>query len=183
MKTLKKIVMGSAWLLAMNLSTAQADAYSWLNHFDLVSGNPRELVLSSNSTSSGVGGGLTGVVVKSTAVGSTFTDGGNKVVQMALDLPPQPAGITIRAVRVCYESANTASYISQIRIAEVQNPPSSAIVRMDDATPLNAVGPTCVNSKATSITVGSNPLLLSLRFSFNSTADAIVIRGLGVILG
>jgi hypothetical protein len=183
MKTFAKLIFGGLWLLGTGLSSAQADTTQWINHFDLLSGNPRELFLTTNSTSSGVGGGLTGVVARSSSVGEVFSDNGNKVVQMALNLPPQPAGITIRGIRVCYESTNTATYVSQIRLAEVQNPPSTASVKFDDPTDLTVAGPNCVTSKVANVAVGNGPLLLSLRLFFGNTNDAIVIRGLGVILG
>jgi hypothetical protein len=185
MKTFAKILFGGFWLLAMGLSSAQADTVDWINHFDLLSGNPSNLTLTTNSTSSGIGGGLTGVVVKSRTVGDVFPDGGNKVVHMALNLPPQPAGIAIRGVRICYESTSIATYVTQTRIAEVQNPPSIAAVKMDDVTDLNLPGANCVtvSGPGSNIAVGNGPLLLSLRFNFGSINDAIVIRGLGIILG
>jgi len=102
----------------------------WLNHFDLLSGNIDELTTTFNSTSSGVGGGLTGLVIQSVTVGDVFlAGGGNKVVQMALDLPKETK---ITGVRVCYENTSNASFITQIRLAQVQNPPSSAMVKLDD---------------------------------------------------
>lgn len=164
-----------------------ADATYWLNHFDLLSGNESELFVSHNSTSSGVGGGLTGAVFTSSSIGEKFSDGGNKVALMAIDLAPQPAGINIRGVRVCYESTSPRTYVSQVRIAEVQNPPATAIVKMDDGTDLTLAGPNCVDSaKAVNIAIPSKttgPLLLNLRFNFGATSDALVIRGLGIILG
>ena len=185
MKTFSKSILAGFWLLAMGLSSAQADTVQWINHFDLLSGYPADLTISANSTSSGVGGGLTGAVVRSRTVGDVFPGGGNKVAHMALNLPPQPAGITIRGVRVCYESTSIATYVTQTRIAEVQNPPSVAAVKMDDPKDLNVAGPQCVDvtGPGASIPVGNGPLLFSLRFNFGSIADAIVIRGLGIILG
>jgi len=48
-------------------------------------------------------------------------------------------------------------------------------------------GPNCVDSaKAVNIAIPSKttgPLLLNLRFNFGATSDALVIRGLGIILG
>jgi hypothetical protein len=156
----------------------------WLNHFDLLPGGD-ELTTSHNSTSSGVGGGLTGLVIESTTTGDTFIAGGNKVVHMAVEVPPL-TGFLVRKVRVCYEVANTSqdtpSFITQIRLAQVQNPPSSAVVMLDDGTDLTDPGPVCVSSAATSIDPGLGPLLLSLRLNFGDTADKIVIRGLGLRL-
>ena len=183
MSIVNKNLLRGMLLSLVSLSTAQADSLHWINHFDLISGDPHELILSSHSTSSGIGDGLTGVVVKSTSVGSKFSDGGHKVAHMALQLPVLPLGMNVRGVRVCYELSGKSAYISQIRIDEVQNPPSRAIVKLDDATHLTAKGPVCVNSKATNIATNNGPLLFSLRFNFASTTDAIVIRGLGFYLG
>ena len=150
----------------------------WLNHFDLLPGGP-ELSTSFRSTSSGIGGGLTGLVIQSTTTGSTFGDGGNKVVHMAVQVPPI---FPVFGVRVCYELTSSSSFITQIRLAQVQNPPSSALVLLDDATALTAPGPICVNSAQ--LSPGINPvagaLLLSLRLNFGSTSNMIVVRGLGL---
>src|SRR2546427_10796307 len=59
----------------------------WLNHFDLLAG-AREVRTFHDSTSSGVGGGLTGVVIRSYTAGDKFLDGGNKVVHMAVESAP-----------------------------------------------------------------------------------------------
>lgn len=159
----------------------------WLNHFDLVSGKPAELATTSDSTTSGVGGGLTGLVIQTTpgflpgTPADVFSDNGNKVVQMALDLPKETK---ITGVRVCYENSASTSFISQIRLAQIQDPPSSAAVMLDDATDLNAVGPVCVNSATTSKAIKSKngPVLLSLRVNMANAIDKIVIRGLGVFV-
>jgi hypothetical protein len=104
---------------------------------------------------------------------------------MVIDLAPQPAGINIKGIKVCYESTSTLSFISQIRISEVQNPPSTALVRLDDGTDLSSVGPLCVDSRAVNFPIPTTkgPLLLNIKFNFGTTKDAVVIRGLGVILG
>jgi hypothetical protein len=156
----------------------------WLNHFDLVSGKPAELATTSDSTTSGVGAGLTGLVIQSGVTGTpgdVFIDTGNKVVQMALDLPKETK---ITGVRVCYENSASTSFISQVRLAQIQDPPSSAVVMLDDATDLNAVGPVCVNSAITSKAIKSKngPVLLSLRVNMANAIDKIVIRGLGVFV-
>jgi hypothetical protein len=187
MNILKKIFCGGICILAMYLPTAQADTTQWINHFDLLSGDPSDLTLTTNSTSSGIGSGLTGVVIRSSSVGDVFPRvGGNKVVQMALNLPPQAPGIAIRGVRICYESTSVLTYVTQTRIAQVLNPPSSASVLMDNATDLTTVGANCTTvpvAAAVGVAVGNGPLLLSLRINFSSITDAIVIRGLGIVLG
>jgi len=70
----------------------------WINHFDLLPGDP-SVTTSFNAVSSGVGGGLTGLVIQSSTTGENAQGGGNKVVHMGLEVPP---GYLIKAVRVCY---------------------------------------------------------------------------------
>ncbi|CAG0995400.1 hypothetical protein BURK1_02504 [Burkholderiales bacterium] len=148
----------------------------WVNHFALLPGGA-EVTTTADSTSSGIGGGLTGLVIHSSTIGETFADGGNKVVHMALDLPKNTI---VTGVRVCYELTDTATHISQIRLAQVQDPPSSAIVKLDDGTDLVDPGPVCVDSAPTFIKSADGSLLLSLRVNFADTEDAIVVRALGL---
>jgi Subtilase family len=148
----------------------------WVNHLDLLPGDST-VVTSNNSASSGVGGGLTGLVIESSTPGDTDSFGGIKVVHMSLDVPPSTL---VTGVRVCYELSSSQSYITQIRLAQVQNPPSSAIVMLDDATDLIDPGPVCVDSAQTVIDPVNGSLLLSLRVNFGGPADRIVIRGLGL---
>src|SRR5512147_1236719 len=148
----------------------------WINHFDLLPGGA-EVTTTYESTSSGVGGGLTGLVIHSSTVGDTFADGGNKVVHMALDLPKNTI---VTGVRLCYELTSDASFVSQIRLAQVQDPPSSAVVLLDDGTDLDDPGPVCVDSAATFIKANDGAILLSLRTQFGDVADRIVVRALGV---
>jgi hypothetical protein len=150
----------------------------WLNHFDLLPGDP-SVATTFNAVNSGVGGGLTGLVIHSSTTGENAQGGGNKVVHMAVEVPP---GFTVKGVRVCYELTSKKSFISQIRLAQVQNPPASASVLLDDGTDLTNPGPVCVNSATTSIDPGLGALLLSLRVNFGSTSDRIAVRGLGLLL-
>lgn len=170
---------------AFNTVAVRADEVNehiqWVNHFDLLSGDLRDLTTTYNSTNSGVGGGLTGLVIQSKSLGDTFPSGGNKVVQMALELPKETK---ITGVRVCYENSSDHSFISQVRLAQVQNPPSKAVVRLDDPTHLNASGPVCEDSALATPAVKSKkgPVLLSLRIDTGDIHDKIVIRGLGLIV-
>lgn len=163
-------------------------ALMWINHFDFLPGDT-DVVTSFNSTSSGVGGGLTGLVIQSTTPGQNSTAGGNKVVHLALEVAP---GWLIRSVRVCYELSDARSYISQIRLAQVQNPPSTALVLLDDGTDLVDPGPVCVNSTALpagfEVDPSTGSVLLSLRVNFDAAgiigagADRIVLRAVGLNL-
>ena len=158
----------------------QHETLLWLNHLALVSGDPTVTTTSADSTSSGVGGGLTGLVIASSTLGDTDSFGGNKVVHMAVEVPP---GWTLTGVRVCYEDSAAQSFIKQIRLAQVQDPPATALVFLDDATTdLTPRGPVCVNSLATSIDPAKGAVLLSLRIQTGDTRDKIVIRGLGLRL-
>ena len=111
----------------------------WVNHFDLLPGDS-SVTTSFNAVSSGVGGGLTGLVIQSSTTGENAQGGGNKVVHMGLQVPP---GYMIKRVRVCYELSNKRSFISQIRLAQVQTPPQSAVVKLDDGTDQSNPGPIC----------------------------------------
>lgn len=175
-----------AMLLGLTLSAvggvypktaSAATSILWVNHFDLLPGDPSVVSTSANSTNSGVGGGLTGLVITSSTTGEVDSDGGNKTVHMALDLP---RSTKIKGVRVCYELTDSRSFISQIRLAQVQDPPSSAVVLLDDGTDLVDPGPTCVDSDPTSIKSRDGSVLLSLRVNFGNVNDKIVIRALGL---
>jgi hypothetical protein len=152
----------------------------WVNHFDLLPGCP-EITTSYRSTSSGIGLGLTGLVMASTTAGDTCADNGNKVVQMALELAEDTR---ITGVRLCYESSDAAAYVDQIRLAQVQDPPATALVMLDDPTPLTDPGPVCVDSAKTSINSSKGSVLLSLRARFGDPAGGplgrIVVRALGL---
>jgi hypothetical protein len=150
----------------------------WIDHLVFLSGDP-SVKTSFNAVNSGVGGGLSGLIITSSSLGDQAQGGGNKVVETALEVPP---GFDIVSVRVCYENSNTRSFISQTRLAQVQNPPSTATVLLDDPTHLNAAGPVCVNSQATLVKPGKGSVLLSLRLSFADTSDKIVLRAVGLNL-
>jgi hypothetical protein len=153
----------------------------WLNHFSLLSGDPSVTSTSANSTSSEVGGGLTALVVESSTLGDVDSFGGIKVVHMALDLPPSTR---IDAVRVCYELTSSASFVSQVRLAQVQNPPGAASIRLDDGTDLTDPGPVCMDTAAVAPPVRGKDgsVLLSLRVNFGNTSDKIAIRALGLLV-
>lgn len=155
----------------------------WLNHLDLLAGDA-SVATSHNAVSSGVGGGLAGLVITSTTTGETTAGGGNKVVWMAVEAP---LGRRLAGVRVCYEYSTgknpSPTYLSQIRLAQVQDPPKTALVLLDDPTDHTHPGPISVNSKPPmDIDPAKGPLLLSLRVNFADTRDKIVIRGVGLLL-
>ena len=117
-------------------------------------------------------------MVRSTTTGDTATGGGNKVVERALEVPP---GYHVKGVRVCYVGNDSAhSFITQIRLAQLQNPPSSSIVKLDDGTHLTATGPICVNSAMTDVNPALGSVALSFRVNFGSTRDNINILAVGL---
>jgi len=179
-KTTKKAAKGSAKGAKKDTKPIRPSQKTimWVNHFDLLPGDP-SVTTSFNAVNSGVGGGLTGLVIQSTTTGENAQGGGNKVVHMGLQVPP---GYSIRGVRVCYELSNRRSFISQIRLAQVQTPPSSASVLLDDATDQTNPGPICVDSTATTVNPAAGEVLISLRVNFGNTADKIVVRALGLHL-
>jgi len=150
----------------------------WINHFELLPGDD-SVKTSFNAVNSGVGGGLTGLVITSTTTGEIAANGGNKVVHMAVEVPP---GYNVNGVRVGYELTSASTFISQIRLAQVQDPPQTATVLLDDGTDQTDVGPKDVDSASTSIDPAAGPLLLSLRVNFGDTSDKIVVRSLGLHL-
>jgi len=87
-------------------------------------------------------------------------------------------------VRLCYESTDAAAFVDQIRLAQVQDPPATALVTLDDPTPLTNPGPVCVASAKTSINSSKGSVQLSLRARFGDPAGGplgrIVVRALGL---
>jgi hypothetical protein len=150
----------------------------WIDPLDFLAGDP-SVNTSFNAVNSGVGSGLSGLIIQSTTTGDTATGGGNKVVEKGLQVPP---GYLIKGVRLCYELSNARSFFTQIRLAQVQDPPSSAIVRLDDPTHQTNPGPVCVNSQPTSVDPSEGGVLLDLRVNFGNTSDRIVLRAVGLHL-
>jgi hypothetical protein len=150
----------------------------WINPLDLLPGDP-SVHTSFNAVNSGVGSGLSGLIVTSSTTGDIASGGGNKVIETGVDVPP---GYQVTGVRVCYQVSAATTFLDQIRLAQVQNPPSSATIMLDDATHQPTPGPVCVNSAPTSIDASAGGLLLSLRLNFGSTAHEFVLRSLALKL-
>jgi hypothetical protein len=148
----------------------------WLNHLDLLPGDASVQTSFTALTSSAVGG-LNGLDITSTTTGDIGIPAGNKVVLMGVETPPHHI---ITGVRVCYQLSNAASFITQIRLAQVQDPPSSASVLLDDGTDQTDPGPVCVDSTPTSIDPQNGALQLSLRLNFADTSHAMVVRSIGL---
>src|SRR5437879_8303817 len=104
---------------------------------------------------------------------------GDKVVEKGLQVPP---GFLITGVRVCYELSNARSFIDQIRLSQVQDPPGTALVQLDEATHLVNPGPVCVDSAPTTVNPELGAVRLDLRVNFGDTSDKIVVRAVGLDL-
>lgn len=176
--------------VAPQLATAQEPM--WLNHLDFLPGDP-SVITDFNAVNSGVGGGLSGLIVNSTTTGENALGGGNKVVEKGVPVPPV---FEITGVRVCYEVENVddatnvvdPTFISQIRLAQLTVPaddPHTALVVLDDGTDLADPGPLCVDSAMPflgPIDPTAGGLRLSLRVNYGDTDDTIVVRGVALLV-
>ena len=169
------------------VDAAPATRVLWLNHFELQPGKDEvstshELTLSCPFQTC-----LVGQQIESTTLGDTFADGQAKVVLMAAGVPP---GFDITGVRVCYELSNAASFITAVRLAQVNTPPANATVMLDDGSDLTSPGPVCSDTgQPPDVFMPFGPVhpengavLLSLRVNFGDTAHKIIVRGLALLL-
>lgn len=159
-----------------------APATVWINYLGFLSGDTTVLTTTYRSANSGVGGGLGGLVVQSSTVGAVDSFGGDKFISTGLQVPPN---FSIAGVRVCYEwSAGATSHITQIRLAQLQSPPSTALVKLDDGTIQPSIAPVCVDS--TTLTTPIDPtdgaVTLDLRINTGNIADKMVLRGVALHL-
>ena len=105
MRSPKRICLFGAFaFLAAGIApgSLQAAEPMWLNHLDFLPGDP-SVQTSFHAVNSGVGGGLSGLIINSNSTGEVADGGGNKVVQKGVPVPPV---FTITGVRVCYEVEN-----------------------------------------------------------------------------
>jgi len=154
------------------------ESIMWINHLAFLAGDP-SVATSFNAVNSGVGNGLSGLIILSSTIGDTV-EGGNKVVETGLQVPP---GFLVTGVRVCYELSNARSFIDEIRLSQLQDPPSKVLVLLDDATHLVNPGPVCVDSTPTTVNPALGEIRLDLRVNFGDTSDRIVVRAVGLHLG
>jgi len=78
----------------------------WIDHLALLPGDP-SVQTSFNAVNSGVGGGLSGLIIRSSTTGDQAQGGGNKVVETFVEVPP---GFNITGVRICFENSNPRSF-------------------------------------------------------------------------
>jgi len=172
-------------LASLGASSAAAEspahhrtAVMWINHLDFLPMDGTVSVTSAPGPTAVVHG-LSRLVIRSALLGDTGEGGVNKEVLKGLQVPP---GFLITGVRVCYELSDPRTFITQIRLAQVQDPPSSALVLLDDPTNLTNPGPVCVDSAPTSVDPGLGQVRLSLRVNFGGVVDEIVLRAVALHL-
>src|SRR4030095_1867714 len=88
-KTTKKAAKGSAKGARKDTKPTRPSQkrIMWVNHFDLLPGDA-SVTTTFNAVNSGVGGGLTGLVIQSSTIGETAQGGGNKAGHMGLQATP-----------------------------------------------------------------------------------------------
>jgi hypothetical protein len=165
---------------AAKVASAQDGTVMWINHLDFLAGDPSLISTSFNAVDSGVGDGLSGLIIES----STTGEDAGKVVEKGLIVPP---GYLISGVRVCYEVSEDA-YITSIQLVQVQDPPSSATLVLDDPTDQPNTDPVCVDTDPDALlTEPIDPAVGGLRLSLGINSggevdDLIVLRAVGLHL-
>jgi len=103
--------------------------------------------------------------------------GDYKWVSMGLRLPPDAS---IQDVIVCYQLSNATSYISQIRLQEMDTPDQSQILH-DDVTDLQSVAAVCYTSNVGGKVPGvGKAVALALRLNFSNKNHRIMLGAVGV---
>ena len=134
----------------------------WLSPTDFVSGD-KSLKISYPSVTHSA------VEIKTRALGDL------KWIYLGLRVPPDH---DIHAIHVCYQLSNSRSFISQVRLVEMQTP-DQTVVRHDDGTNLLSTSPTCYRSPVVAFRPGA-AVLLALRLNFGNAADTITLGAVGV---
>lgn len=99
-------------------------------------------------------------------------------IYLALEVAPYHE---INAIRVCYQLSNTGTFISQVRLVEMQTP-DVAIVRHDDIHVKDqlTIDPTCYRSEFGKAYRSDGAINLALRLNFGNVADKIILGAIGV---
>jgi hypothetical protein len=165
-------------------SAGPAPQIQWVNYMDLVPGDPTVTTAVTLQHPS-FGTNTLGLVITSSTTGDTDSNSEDKFVSMALELPKQ---VKVTGVRICYENSNsgpTGTFIEQTRLAQLDNTNgSTATVLLDDATHLDASGPTCATSSSVkpAIDGSKGSVVLSFRINTASTSDQIAIHSVGLLV-
>jgi hypothetical protein len=160
----------------IQLPTTPFRSVMWVDHLAFQAGTP-SVQVSFDAVDSGVGSGTSGLIVEA------GTGPGPRVVEQGLLVP---SGLLVDGVRVCYELSDRRSYISQVRLEQLEDPPDRTRTKLVDVRGMPALGPICVDSarpsQAIDASTGSLRLQLGLNFPDPSANDRIVIRGVGLLV-
>ncbi|MGI0014041.1 MAG: glycosyl hydrolase family 28-related protein, partial [Nitrososphaera sp.] len=111
-----------------------------------------------------------------TTVTST-TKGDLKWISLGLRLPPH---VRVEEVIVCYQVLNARSFISQVRLVEM-NTPDRAVVIHDDGTDLQSTAPVCYSSNVGGkVPTPGTAVTLALRLNFQDKTDRIMLGAVGI---
>lgn len=145
----------------------------WINHLRLTPVGTGLMV-----SYDAVGTGLSGLVV-SPRTAAPLLKGQGYLLETALEVPP---GFFLRGVRVGVEASNQECFLGLIRLAQVNDPPDSAVLLGEDERPHRAVGPLSIDSEDVSVDPRRGPVLLTLGFGFDDPGGWVVVRSLGMRL-
>jgi hypothetical protein len=142
----------------------------WISHLDA---RPREAhgLTTSNGTPIGA---TSGFVIRPTTAGT------DRVLEQGLQVPP---GFAVKRIAICYQVSNVASFISHIKLTQLNGPDSYSEV-LNDPGDKTSTSATCVDSMDAPALVDPNqgPVRLNLGVTFTSMTDLIMIRAIGLYL-
>ena len=147
----------------------------WVDPLGLKPGSPN-VEASLDPLEAGGGLGASGVVIKA------LEGEGPRRVEMGLSVPP---GLLVKGVRLCYEVSSEAFSIDEVRILQLQDPPTSDALVFQDETDLTSAEAVCVDTAEAEELI--DPTAGSLRLQLILTGpetvspeDCIIIHGLGI---
>jgi hypothetical protein len=143
---------------------AEGETVQWLNHLGF-----QGAATDATAAFDAAAGGL-----KITAAAA-----GDYLVAQGAQVPP---GYLVSGVRLCYQLSSADSFISQVSITQLQDPPVSSLPVLDDPADLTDLGPVCVNSAlVTPFDPALGALTLELGTTFADAADTIVVKGVALL--
>jgi hypothetical protein len=145
----------------------------WINHLRLTPVGTGLM-----ATYDAVGTGLSGLVISPRTAGPLLK-GQGYLLETALEVPP---GYFLRGVRIGMESSSRDCYLNLIRLAQVNDPPDSAVLLGEDERAHRAVGARSVDSEDLSVDPRRGPVLLTLGFGFEDPGGWVVVRSVGMRL-
>jgi hypothetical protein len=149
----------------------------WVNHFDLL---PEDSSVTTTCSNNDIGADFPDLVIQSSTTGAKAKNGAWKCVHMGLQIPP---GYKPTAVRLCYQLSNTRSFISGIHLSQVLAPYTGALIKLNDNTAQNKLGPVFADSQSVPpIDPSLGVIILELLVNFGNTSDKIMIHALGLNL-